>query len=152
MLGASASPAGPPGPTAMGGSPDGNPFSGGPGGGGGDDQGGGGPMPPEMMQMMLAAQLAPQVLAQQQTEYHKRFLQNIAKVLRDFMRARGIGPKTVSTVGRSVTGIQSAIALLDKEKPEEAEPVNSLLGAGMMGGNRPQMASAGPMNRLPVSR
>jgi hypothetical protein len=138
----------------MGGAPDGNPFSGGGGddGGGGGDQGGGGPMPPDMMQMMLAAQLAPQVLAQQQMEDHKRFLQNIMKVLRDFMRTRGIGPKTVSNVGRSVTGLQAAMGTLDKEKPEEAEPVNSLLGAGMMGGNRPQMAAAGPMNRLPVSR
>lgn len=131
----------------MGGAPDGGDDS-----GGGPPGGQGGPMPPEMLQQMLAAQLAPQVLAQQQTEYHKRFLQNIAKVLRDFMRAQGIGPKTVSTVGRSVTGLQSAISLLDKEKPEDAPPVNSLLGAGMMGGNRPQMANAGPMNRLPITR
>lgn len=149
MLGPGASPVGPPGPTAMGGAPDGGMGMGGDGGG---DQGGG-PLPPELMQMALAAQMAPQVLQQQNEQYFKAVLQNVTKLLRALMRAQGIGPKTVGQISRSVTGLQAAMASVDKEKPEEESPVNSLLGASLMGGmSRPQMANAGPMQRLPITR
>jgi hypothetical protein len=98
--------------------------------------------------MQMAGQLAPQVLAQQQTEYYKKFLKTIAALLREFMRTRGIGPRTVSTIGRSVTSLESAMNSLDKERPEQAGPVESLLATSMM--QRPQMgAGAGPVG-LPV--
>src|SRR5215469_7455933 len=80
----------PPGPTAMGGQPQG------PDAGGGDMSGVGGgmpdqgPLPPELMQMALASQIAPQIFAQQQQDYYKKFLKQIATVLREFMRTRGI--------------------------------------------------------------
>jgi hypothetical protein len=112
---------------------------------------GGGGLPPELMQMAMARQLAPQVLAQQQTEYYKKFLKQIASLLREFMRTRGIGSRTVSTVGRGVTTLESAINSLDKERPDQAGEVESLLGASLMGG-KPQMAASPGMTNLPIMR
>ena len=107
---------------------------------GGDPSGGAGGMPPELAQMQMAGALAPQVLAQQQTEYYKKFLKTIAALLREFMRTQGIGPRTVSTVGRSVTGLEGAINSLDKERPDAAGPVESLLASSLL--QRPQMGAA----------
>jgi hypothetical protein len=149
----------PPGPTAMGGAPDGG--GGGDGiadlasmmGGGGDPAGGGGgPMPPELMKMMAAKALAPQVLAQQQTDYYKKFLHILVQLLGDLRREKAIGPRTSTDLARAQTQLTAAMAKLDKEKPEEAEPVNSLLAQGMMG--KPQMAAGGgaPGGSLPTMR
>jgi hypothetical protein len=102
-----------------------------------------------------AAAILPQVLAQQQREYYRRFLLSVGKLLREFMRSRGIGPRTVSTIGRAVTAIDAASNTLMKERPEEAEPVNSIMAQSMMA--RQAMAqtpplSSGPMSTLPVMR
>jgi len=102
-----------------------------------------------------ATAILPQVLAQQQREYYRRFLMSVGKLLREFMRSRGIGPRTVSTVGRAVTAIDVAANTLMKERPEEAEPVNSIMAQSMMA--RQAMAqtpplSSGPMSTLPVMR
>jgi hypothetical protein len=99
---------------------------------GGQDDGQGQPLPPELMQMQMASAILPQVLAQQQTDYYKKFLGRIVKLTREFMRARGIGPKTVSHVAHAVTGLQAAIGTLDKEDPEDAGPVGSLLASSLM--------------------
>jgi hypothetical protein len=102
-----------------------------------------------------AAAILPQVLAQQQLEYKRKFLLNIATIIREFMRARGIGPRTVSTLGHVVTGLNSAANSLMKERPEEAEPVNSIMAQSLMA--RQAMAQtpplqSGPMSTLPVMR
>lgn len=149
----------PPGPTAMGGAPDGGGGGDGitdlaslMGGGGGDPAGGGGgPMPPELMKMMAAKALAPQVLAQQQTEYYKKFLGILVQLLGDLRREKSIGPHTSTDIARAQTQLTAAIAKLDKEKPEEAAPVNSLLAQGLM--SKPQMAGGGaPGGALPTMR
>ena len=152
----------PPGPTAMGGSPDGGDGGGDGignlasllgGGGGGDDAGGGGggPLPPELMKMMAAKAVMPQVLAQQQAEYYKKFMNVVVQLLGELRREKAIGPHTSTDIARAQTALSAAIAKLDKEKPEEAAPVNSLLAQGLM--NKPQMASGGaPGGSLPVMR
>jgi hypothetical protein len=107
-------------------------------------------LPPELAQMGMAGALAPQVMAQQQTEYYKKFLKTIAALLREFMRTRGVGPRTVSTVGRGVTALESAMNSLDKERPEQAGPVESLLATSMM--QKPQMGAPSSPAGLPVMR
>ena len=148
-----------PGPTAMGGEPNG-PSSDGIGdlasilgGGGGGDDGGGGqqPLPPELMKMMAAKAMMPQVLAQQQADYYKKFMNVLIQLLGELRREKAIGPHTSTDIARAQTSLSAAIAKIDKEKPEEAAPVNSLLAQGMM--NKPQMASGGaPGGVLPVQR
>jgi hypothetical protein len=145
--GGSVSPAG---PTAIGGAPPG------PGGAGpmpGGEPGGmpGGEITPEMIEMAAAQKILPQVFAQQNSEYYKKFLKNMAKMLREFMRIRGLGPRVVSTVGRSVTSLDSAMNMIDKERPEESGPVESLLAQGMME-NKSAMGSPLPMQSLPITR
>jgi hypothetical protein len=148
-----------PGPTAMGGDPSG-PSADGIGdlasilgGGGGDDGGGGGqqPLPPELMKMMAAKAMMPQVLAQQQADYYKKFMNVLIQLLGELRREKAIGPHTSTDIARAQTSLSAAIAKIDKEKPEEAGPVNSLLSQGLM--NKPQMASGGaPGGVLPVQR
>jgi len=150
----------PPGPTAMGGEPGGDDNSDGIGnlasllgGGGGDDAGGGGgqPLPPELMKMMAAKAMMPQVLAQQQAEYYKKFMNIVVQMLGELRREKAIGPHTSTDIARAQTSLTAAIAKLDKEKPEEAGAVNSLLAGGLM--SKPQMASGGaPGGALPVMR
>jgi hypothetical protein len=95
-----------------------------------------------------AAQIVPQVLAQQQAEYYKQFLKQIGKILREFARMRTIGPHTQIDVNRAVTQLAAAEGRIDKERPEVAPPVDSLMAQGMMQ-NRPQ-ASMGAQAGLPV--
>jgi len=123
------------------------------GGGGGDAGGGGGqqPLPPELMKMMAAKQMMPQVLAQQQADYYKKFMNIVVQLLGELRREKQIGPHTSTDIARAQTALSAAIAKIDKEKPEEADPVHSLLAQGMM--NKPQMASGGaPGGALPVMR
>ena len=102
-----------------------------------------------MSQLMAAGNLAPQILAQQQTEYHKRFLDQIAKILRKFAQQPTIGPHTQIDVNRAVTQLQAAVAKMDKEKPETADPVQSLLAGSMMQANQ-QGAPSAPQGGIPV--
>lgn len=138
--GGAVSPGGPTGP------------GGGPGGGDAgmappsDPSGGGGD---PMSQLMAAGNLAPQILAQQQTEYHKRFLDQIAKILRKFAQMPTIGPHTQIDVNRAVTQLQAAVAKMDKEKPETADPVQSLLAGSMMQAGQPGAPGA-PQGGVPI--
>lgn len=109
------------------------------------------PLPPELMKMMAAQALAPHVLATQQTEYYKKFLQILVRLLGDFRREQQVGPRTSADVARAQTQLTAAIAKLDKEKPEEADPVNSLLAQGMM--DKPMMSAGGaPGGGIPIMR
>lgn len=109
------------------------------------------PLPPELMKMMMAQAMAPHVLATQQTEYYKKFLQILVRLLGDFRREKQVGPRTSADVARAQTQLTAAIAKLDKEKPEEADPVNSLLAQGMM--DKPMMSAGGaPGGGIPVMR
>lgn len=131
-----------PGPSMAG--PPGAPPT--PGGGGG-----GGGLPPELMKMALAANVAPQVFAQQNAQYDKDFLKRLQVLLRAFMRKQGLAPKAVGRVSSAITNLQAAANDIDKEKPQDAEPVMSLLAQGMQ--SKPMMSSSPPtMNRLPVTR
>jgi len=123
----------------------------GPGGAGPD--GGGAPagVPPELAQMQLAQALLPQLLAQQQGDYYKKFLKQVGVVLREFIRARGISPKVISQVSRSITGLEAAAHAIDKERPQDAAPVESLLAATTMQ-NRPPMGGSAVPAGLPVMR
>ena len=126
-----------------------------PGGGGGVAP----PMlPPQIAQMQSAMALAPNIMSQQGTDYVKEVLKHIAALVREIMRIRIIGPKTVTTLGRTVTGFESAINQLDKERPETAGPVESLLASSLM---KPGVAQGvggmsgfglGQGNRLPIMR
>jgi len=117
-------------------------------GGGGE---GGTPLPPELMKMAAAQALAPQVLAQQQSAYFKKFLTVLVSLLSELRRQKTIGPHAATDIARAQTSLQAAMAKLDKEKPEESEPVDSLLAQGMTG--KPQMAAGGaPGGGLPVMR
>lgn len=124
----------------------------GPGGaGGGDpsagpDMGGG----DAMGSLMAAQNIAPQILAQQQTEYYKRFLGQIVSLLRKFAQMPTIGPHTQIDVNRAVTQLQAAVAKMDKEKPETADPVQSLLASSLMQPGQPQGAGGAGMSALPV--
>src|SRR5271155_2815840 len=126
----------PPGPTAMGGAPDGGGDDGGGspdgigdlasmlgGGAGGGGAPGQAPMPPELMKMMAAKAIMPQVLAQQQNDYYKKFMNVLIKMLGELRREKAIGPHTSTDIARAQTALSAAIAKLDKEKPEDAEPV-----------------------------
>jgi hypothetical protein len=121
-----------------------------PGAGGGGGMPGGPAVTPEMVEMAAAQKLLPQIFAQQNSEYYKKFLKHVSKMLREFMRIRGLGPRVVSTVGRSVTSLDSAMNMIDKERPEDSGAVESLLSQGMM--DKPVMGSGLPMQRLPIMR
>ena len=101
--------------------------------------------------MMAAKAIMPQVLAQQQADYYKKFMNVLIKMLGELRREKAIGPHTSTDIARAQTALTAAIAKLDKEKPEDAEPVDSLLSRGLM--DKPQMASGGaPGGALPVMR
>lgn len=127
---------------------DAGPMAGDPGPSGPPDAGG---TPPELAQMGMASALMPQILAQQQTEYYKKVLKQLAGVIRQLMKAQGIGPKPVSMIARAVTGLEAAAHAMDKERPQDAAPVESLLAASMMQ-NRPPMGGAAVPAGLPVMR
>jgi len=133
------------------------PTAGGPTGpamapGGGDDGAGAvGPDPSMLGQMGAASALAPQILAQQQTEYYKRFLSQIVTLLRKFSQMPTIGPHTQIDVNRAVTQLQAAVAKMDKEKPENADPVQSLLASSLMQPNAMIGAPGAPQGGLPVT-
>ena len=114
---------------------------------GGPDMGGGGDA---MSSLMAAQNIAPQVLAQQQTEYYKRFLGQIVSLLRKFSQMPTIGPHTQIDVNRAVTQLQAAVAKMDKEKPENADPVQSLLASSLMQPGSPQGATGAPQSGLAV--
>jgi hypothetical protein len=120
--------------------------------GGGMTPGGPAPagLPPELARMAMASKIAPQVLAQQGQDYLKKMLTQIRVLIREAMRQKGLGPKTVGRLSSVVTGLTAAMADMDKEQPQDADPVSSLLAQGMM--SKPPMAAGGPMNRLPVTR
>ena len=120
-----------------------------PGGGLPPGGGMGGGLPPELMKMMLASKIAPQVMAQQGQDYLKKVLMLMRTFVREMMRQPGLGPKAIGQLSRVVTGMTAAATDMDKEQPQEAGPVESLLAQGMM--SKPAM-SAQPMNRLPVTR
>jgi len=143
---------GDPNPMAGGGGPGGPmPDAGGgdPTGGGGGAPGGG--LPPELAQMGLAGALMPQIMAQQQSDYYKKFLKQIGGILREFMRTQGISPKIIAKVGSSVTGLEAAAHMFDKERPGDAAPVESLLASSMMQ-NRPPMGGSPIPAGLAVQR
>ena len=120
-------------------------------GGGGDDSSGGGPDPSMLGQMGAANALAPQIMAQQQTEYYKRVLDQVVTLLRKFAQMPTIGPHTQIDVSRAVTQLQAAKAKMDKEKPENADPVQSLLAGSLMQPNAMQGAPGAPQGGLPVT-
>lgn len=124
----------------------------GPGGddGGGDPSGAapdGGQSP--MSALMSAGSIAPQILAQQQTEYYKRMLDQIVKLLRKFSQMPTVGPHTSIDVNRAITQLQAAKEKMDKEKPENADPVQSLLAASLMQPTQ-QGAPGAPQAGLPI--
>ena len=98
--------------------------------------------------LMSAGNLAPQILAQQQTEYYKRVLDQVVKLLRKFAQMPTIGPHTQIDVNRAVTQLQAAKEKMDKEKPEAADPVQSLLAASMM--QQTQTGASGAPATLPA--
>lgn len=98
----------------------------------------------------MAGNVAPKLFAQQGAEYDKNFLKRIQALLRAFMRKEGLPPKVVGDISQMITKSQAAIANIDKEKPQDAEPVQSLLAQGMQ--SKPAMSSGAAMNRLPVTR
>jgi hypothetical protein len=106
-------------------------------------------MPPELAQMQMASALAPQILAQQQVGYYKNVLQILTALIKKVMQAQGVGPKAIKSMAGGITNLDSAMNQLDKERPEQAAPVQSLLANSLM--QRPQMGgpSAGPVG-LPV--
>lgn len=97
-------------------------------GGGGDPSGG---MPPGLANMSAAAQLAPQVFGQQNSQYYKLVLKQLISLIREMMRSRGIDAKTISTLGRGVTALEAAGHQLDKQN-QDMGPVQSLLAASLM--------------------
>jgi hypothetical protein len=66
------------------------------------------------------------------------------------MRTQGIGPRTVSKVGSSVTNLEGAMNLMDKERPDAAGPVESLLATSLL--QRPQMGAPASPQAMPITR
>jgi hypothetical protein len=101
------------------------------------------------MKMALAARIAPQVMQQQGLDYLKKFNQQLMVLIRRAMERKGLPPKVVKDYADMLTKLASASSNIDKEQPQEAGPVESLLAQGMM--SKPAMSSS-VMQRLPVTR
>lgn len=99
--------------------------------------------------MAMASRIAPQIMEQQGLDYLKKFNKQLMTLVRQAMERRGLPPKVVKDYADILTKFMAANSNIDKEAPQDADPVSSLLAQGMM--SKPAMSST-PMARLPVTR